>query len=167
MQRSRHYGFSYIALLILIASMSVVATATVQAGAAVQRSHAEEELLRVGMEFERALVSYKASTPAGAPQSPRVLEDLLADPRFAGARRHLRAVRPDPITGKREWGLVLGSDGGIVAVHSLSTAVPIKVAGFATGWERFTQAASYSDWQFGVVQPLAVKRLGGGRPERE
>jgi type II secretory pathway pseudopilin PulG len=150
-------GFSYVALLILIAILSIAATATVQAGAAVQRRQAEQELLRIGMEFERALASYKSATPAGTRGTPQSLEDLLSDPRFVGTRRHLRAVRPDPISGRPEWGLVRGPDGGIVAVHSLSSAAPIKVAGFATGYERLANAGSYADWLFGDVSQLGVK----------
>jgi type II secretory pathway pseudopilin PulG len=142
-------GFSYVALLVLIAILSIAAAATVQAGAAVQRRHAEEELLRVGMEVERAFASYSAATPAGMRRTPQSLDDLVLDPRFAGTRRHLRAWRPDPITGRLEWGLVRGPDGGIVAVHSLSTAAPIKIAGFATGYERLAEAGSYADWLFG------------------
>jgi type II secretory pathway pseudopilin PulG len=155
--RKASSGFSYVALLILIAILSIAATATVQAGAAVQRLHAEQELLRIGMEFERALVSYKSATPAGKRGAPQSLEDLLSDPRSAGTRRHLRAVRPDPILGRPEWGLVRGPDGGIVAVHSLSSAAPIKVAGFATGYERLANADSYADWLFGDLSQLGVK----------
>jgi type II secretory pathway pseudopilin PulG len=153
--RSRCGGFSYVALLILIAVLAVVATTTLQAGASVQRRHAEEDLLRVGAEFERALASYKAATPAGASPWPQQLDDLLADPRYAGARRHLRNVRADPLSGTQDWGIVRGPDGGIVALHSLAKGRPIKVSGFAPGQQRFENAENYAQWRFG--EELALR----------
>lgn len=163
--RSHCSGFSYVALLILIAVLAVVASTTLQAGATVQRRHAEEELLRVGAEFARALASYRAATPAGADPLPRQLDDLLADPRYAGARRHLRNVRPDPLSGAQDWGILRGPDGGIVAIHSLSKGKPIKVSGFAQGQQQFDNAQSYAEWRFGDVLALPAGHAVGPRSE--
>lgn len=106
--------------------------------------------------------------PAYPPQNdprgyPGSLEELLKDERFPGVRRHLRKVFVDPMTGKAEWGLVKVS-GRIVGIHSLSTAVPIKQAGFEGEEQAFTGAQSYTEWVFGPIQqvptPAGAKVLG-------
>jgi type II secretory pathway pseudopilin PulG len=96
---------------------------------------------------------------------PATLEELLKDERFPGVRRHLRKVFVDPMTGKAEWGLVQVS-GRIVGIHSLSTAVPIKQAGFEGDEQAFTGAQSYAEWVFGSVAqmpaPAGGKTIGPG-----
>lgn len=90
--------------------------------------------------------------PLGYPAS---LEDLLKDNRFPGVRRHLRKIFVDPMTGKAEWGLVKVS-GRIVGIHSLSTKVPIKQAGFDGDDHVFTGSRSYAGWVFGPGSQMAV-----------
>ncbi|MBB3176031.1 type II secretion system protein [Variovorax sp. Sphag1AA] len=85
---------------------------------------------------------------------PATLEDLLKDDRFPGIRRHLRKIFVDPMTGKAEWGLVKVS-GRIVGIHSLSTKVPIKLAGFEGEDHAFNGARSYASWVFGPAGQLA------------
>lgn len=108
--------------------------------------------------------------PALPPQNdprgyPATLDELLKDERFPGVRRHLRKVFVDPMTGKTEWGLVQVS-GRIVGIHSLSTAVPIKQAGFEGDEQAFTGAQSYAEWVFGSVAqmptPAGGKTIGPG-----
>jgi type II secretory pathway pseudopilin PulG len=102
------------------------------------------------------------SDPRGYPGS---LEELLKDERFPGVRRHLRKIFVDPMTGKAEWGLVQVA-GRIVGVHSLSTAVPIKQAGFESEDQTFSGAQSYAEWVFGPVSqmPGAFPDKGAGSP---
>lgn len=145
-------GFTYVGLLILLAIIGATSAATLQAGSLLQRRTAEEELLRVGAEFRNALSSYAMATPVGQKRLPTSLQDLLKDPRYPTTRRHLRKIHTDPITGKEEWGLVLSPDGtGILAVHSLSEAKPIKIGNFDPGFQGFEMKESYRDWQFGIV----------------
>jgi len=153
-------GFGLLALLILIAVLGIVGASGVQVGALMQRRAAEQELLFVGMEFQRGLASYAAAAPAGAPRTPKTLEDLLRDPRQPGVWRHLRRVYVDPVTGAARWGLVRGPDGGIVAVHSLSGAAPIKQAGFESGMQHLAERGKYSEWVFGTL-PAAPGSRGG------
>jgi type II secretory pathway pseudopilin PulG len=94
--------------------------------------------------------------PSGYPAS---LEALLKDERFPGIRRHLRKVFVDPMTGKAEWGLVQVS-GRIVGIHSLSTAVPIKQAGFEGDEQAFTGAQSYAEWIFGPLAQMSAPAGG-------
>lgn len=167
-------GFSYIALLITLALISIAATATVQVGGLVGRRAAEEELLAIGSEFRAAMLSYANATIPGQNRYPRTLEDLVRDNRYPNPRRHLRKIYADPITGSTEWGTLPTFDGkGIVAVFSLSDAKPIKVANFAPGLESFANAGNYRDWRFlgpGVdpgspIKPTSPNAPGNQVPE--
>jgi type II secretory pathway pseudopilin PulG len=157
--RQLQRGFSYLALMILVAVMALVTATSLQVGALAQRRLAEEELLFVGAEFKRALVSYAATTPPGASRYPRALDDLLRDPRLPGARRHLRRIYVDPIAGGTDWGLIASPDGGIAGVHSLSELEPIKQQGFGLDEAALAGRRSYREWVFGadLPPPIAVR----------
>jgi type II secretory pathway pseudopilin PulG len=152
-RRSDENGFSLLALLILVATIGIVSAATVQTGALLERRAAEDHLLSVGEEFTRAFASYAAVSPPGQPRAPAKLEDLVRDPRFPGARRHLRQVYVDPITRKPDWGRVVAPDGRIVAVYSLSE-LPVIRQTASGAWNVSIDAANrtvrYMDWQFGM-----------------
>jgi type II secretory pathway pseudopilin PulG len=146
-------GYAYLALLILIAIIGVVAATAVQIGGIHQRRLAEEELLFVGGEFQRALLSYAAATPVGQPTQPRTLDDLVRDPRYPNPMRHLRKLYADPVTGKSNWVLVKSPDGQtIVGLHSASVAQPIKIAQFPPDFKGFEDKRHYAEWVF--VAPL-------------
>lgn len=144
-------GFSLLSLLILIAILGIVSASSVQVGTLLQRRAAEQELLFIGMEFQRALAAYAAASPAGAPRGPMSLDDLIRDPRFPGVRRHLRRVYVDPMTATTNWGLVRDPDGRIVAVHSRSEQQPIKQGGFEPELQHFADRNRYSQWMFGAA----------------
>lgn len=168
-------GFTYIWVLLVVALMGVglVLASDVQTTAS-QRDR-EAELLAIGQQFRYALASYyqarqpsntEGTSAAGGvatatPQMdplgyPATLDELLKDNRFPGLRRHLRKVFVDPMTRKAEWGLVQVS-GRIVGVHSLSSAVPIKQAGFDDENRSFTGAQSYAEWVFGFANQMPVQ----------
>jgi hypothetical protein len=131
-----------------------------------QRRAAEEELLAIGSEFRRALISYSSATPAGQLSTPPTLQALLKDPRYPDTRRHLRKLYFDPLTGTQQWGTVMSIDGkGIVGIYSLSKATPIKIGNFETQYQSFTDQTSYADWVFTpVVQvvPQGTVSIGNG-----
>ncbi len=149
-------GFTYVGAIVLLAILGLVGAATLKATALMQRAAAEEELLATGAAFMRALRSYAAATPPGRSPRPASLHDLLRDPRYPGLRRHLRKIYLDPVTGKAEWGVIYrdGGDGsggsGVIGVHSLSQATPLKVANFRPGFEGLAGSAKLSDWRFVV-----------------
>lgn len=146
---SRMTGVAYLSLLILIAIIGIAAAATVQMGAVLQRREAEQELLAIGSEFHAALISYAKATPKGLSPFPHSIQDLLKDPRYPEIKRHLRRLYVDPITDKPDWGVVFSLDGtGIIGIHSLSTAVPIKMGNFEPMFQYFETAHSYSEWIF-------------------
>ncbi len=142
-------GFTYIGLVILVAIIALVGAATVRLGVTLQRAQAERDLLHIGEQFSNALKSYAAATTAGQPQQPPTLKDLLKDPRFPGTRRHLRKIFVDPMTGKAEWGIVyLAGDKGVLGIHSLSTAKPVKIGNFPSRFQAFGGKQKISEWIF-------------------
>ena len=147
----RQRGFTYLGLIILVAILGLVGAAGLKMGSLLQRQAAEQELLDIGAQFSDALQSYAGATPAGQPQQPPTLAALLRDPRFPQVRRHLRKLYVDPITGRAEWGLLYqpGSQ-GIIGVHSLSQAAPLKVGNFEARFAGFEGKAHFSEWRFMV-----------------
>ena len=149
----RQQGFAYVLLLASIAIVAIAAAATVQIGTQASRKSAEQALLFVGSEFERAFRSYAAQSPHG----PRTLEELLKDPRSPGIRRHLRQIYADPLTGQATWGLVKDPAGFLTGVYSLAPGQPIKQTGFEAHRKSFENAEGYDAWVFGL--PPAIPML--------
>jgi len=143
-------GLTYLALLLAIALVSGVLAASAQVWSQAQRREREAQLLWVGEQFRRALSAYAAGGDGGF---PRQLEDLLEDPRSAARRRHLRRLYEDPMTGRADWAVERDGRGGIIAVHSHSTGVPLKTARFPAPFANFEQARSYADWVFAATTP--------------
>lgn len=162
----RQRGFTYLGLIILVAILGLVGAAGLKMGSLLQRQAAEQELLDIGAQFSDALYSYAAATPPGQPQQPPDLAALLRDPRFPQVRRHLRKLFVDPVTGRAEWGLLYqpGSN-GIIGVHSLSQAAPLKVGNFEARFAGFEGRARLSEWHFMLNAPgvpPAGQGLAGG-----
>jgi type II secretory pathway pseudopilin PulG len=153
-------GYTYLGLLMLIALMG---TALAQVGMVwhtdAQRNR-EAELLFAGEELRRAIGSYfESARPSdGKKEFPEKLEDLLEDDRFIPARRHLRRIYRDPMTGGFDWGLVLTPEKRIAGVHTLSENKPIKRTGFGVFTESFAAAQSYAEWKFNYDGKLARGR---------
>jgi type II secretory pathway pseudopilin PulG len=156
----RQAGFTYIALLIAVAIVGVWLSATANVlHLSVQREK-EQELLYIGQQFRLALERYASSSQGNARRLPTRLEDLLLDERLLQKKRHLRRIYVDPMTGKAEWGLVQQGDGQITGVYSLSTAEPLKKAGFSVNDSGFVGKQSYSQWVFvPVVKAGATRAL--------
>jgi len=165
-RRGRQAGFTYLGLIIFVTIIGLVGAATLKIGALLQRAAAEEELLDIGAAFSAALDSYAAATPQGASPYPPSLKELLKDPRVPGVRRHLRKIFVDPLTGKAEWGVVYLGDGttGVVAVHSLSTAKPLKIANFDSRFSGLDNADTISAWRFKARDPALGQGTGQPQP---
>ena len=121
----------------------------------------ERELLFVGDQFRKAITQYYDGTPGGAKQFPNSLDDLLKDARYPTTRRHLRKVYRDPMTGKREWGLVRGPGESIMGVYSLSKQAPMKRANFPPDYASFERAESYAAWRFAYSEANAPQGASG------
>jgi type II secretory pathway pseudopilin PulG len=165
-RRGRQAGFTYLGLIIFVTIIGLVGAATLKIGALLQRAAAEEELLDIGAAFSAALDSYAAATPQGASPYPPSLKELLKDPRVPGVRRHLRKIFVDPLTGKAEWGVVYlgGGTTGVVAVHSLSTAKPLKIANFDSRFAGLDNADTISAWRFKARDPALGQGSGQMQP---
>ena len=145
----RQRGFTLAGALILIAVAGAGMAAYGEMASHAAQREKEQELLFVGNQFRQAIGAFYDGTPGAAKQFPRKLEDLLQDQRYPVLRRHLRRIYADPMTGKREWGLVNAPEGGIMGIYSLSQAQPIKSGGFALRDRRLEGARErYADWQF-------------------
>ena len=117
MRRRQQSGFTYLMVLFAVAFMGVVLAAAGETWQSVRQREREVELLFVGNAFRQAIGGYYEGTPGPAKRFPRSLEELLKDPRYLATRRYLRKIYVDPVTGKSEWGLVKGPDGGIIGVQ--------------------------------------------------
>jgi type II secretory pathway pseudopilin PulG len=154
-------GFAYLWTLLLVAFMGVGLTVAGDLYATAARRDKERELLFVGHEFRNAIGRYYNA--GGRNQYPQTLEDLLKDPRFAGATRHLRRLYADPVTGKPEWAPVL-VQGRIAGVHSLSAQQPIKQDNFEDDDAGLRQKAHYADWVFTYPHDLFIAPQNGAAP---
>jgi type II secretory pathway pseudopilin PulG len=142
-------GFTYVGLLLFVAILGLVSATTVRIGVAAQRRVSEQELLERGHRLAQALESYSRATPTGKSTYPRLIDDLLRDPRFPKTVvRHLRRIEPDPMTGRAEWGTVPSEDGsGIAGFHSLSDQ-RVWRQDFAPPFNDFADKPLYRDWVF-------------------
>jgi type II secretory pathway pseudopilin PulG len=162
-QNDRQPGFTYLTVLFVVAIMGLGLAVTGEVWHTAVARDREAELLYVGNQYRRAIERYYVSGPK---QYPRVLEDLLKDPRKPGTERYLRKLYNDPVTGKSEWGIVKAPDGGIMGVYSGSEDKPWKTSGFSIFNKEFEGAAKYSDWKFlytpaGAQVPLQPSQQPG------
>ncbi len=161
MSAARTRGFTYVALLIIIAVIGVAMGGAGVVWKTVSQQERERELLFIGDEFRRAIGSYYESSP-GTLTYPKSIDDLIEDKRFPSPRRHLRKRYRDPFTGTTEWGLVRGAGEVILGVHSLSTGTPLKRANFPLRYAEFEGAGSHADWKF--LHRQGPSAPGGGQP---
>jgi type II secretory pathway pseudopilin PulG len=147
----RHCGFTYIAVLFLVAIMGAVLAGTATVWHTLVQRDKEQELLYVGHEFRRAIGLYYERTPGAAKQFPKKLEDLIEDKRQTNVTRYLRKRYIDPMTANKKWGLVPGPDGTVMGVYSLSDALPIKTGSFDQTDKEFDSKTSYQDWKFTYI----------------
>jgi type II secretory pathway pseudopilin PulG len=149
-------------MLIAVAVTGAGLAATGELWSQSRQREREQELLFAGNQFRQAIERYYQRTPGAVKRYPAKLEDLLLDRRYPTVQRYLRRIYLDPMTGKRDWGLVEAPGGGIMGVHSLSGKTPIKISGFLARDRQFEGAASYRDWKF-VYDPLPAP---GAQPPR-
>ena len=149
-------GFTYAGVLIAVALVGVSLAVTGEVWQTTVQRERERELLFVGDEIRRAITQYYESTPGTGKQFPKSLDDLVRDNRYPTTRRYLRKVYPDPMTGKREWGLVKGPGDGIMGVYSLSRKSPIKRVNFPPEYNSFNNAESFAAWQFAYTGAAAA-----------
>lgn len=146
-RRHRQGGFTYLALLFLVAGLGIASATVAESWATLSRREKEQQLLFVGNQYREALRRYHDALPDAPDPYPAKLDDLLRDPRFPQTRRYLRQLYPDPMTGENDW-ILIRRAGRIVALHSRADGIPFKQDGFAPRDEEFRSAASYRQWVF-------------------
>ena len=150
-------GFTYLAVLILVAVMGAVWAAIGVVWSTAQQREKELELLFVGNQFRQAIGQYYERSPGGVKKYPTALQDLLKDGRQLGTQRYLRKIFMDPMTSSANWGLVQTAGSGIIGVYSLSEAAPLKTSNFRVADSTFEGSAKYSAWQFIYIQQVQVQ----------
>lgn len=96
-------GFVYLWALFTVVLAGIVMAGTGQMWQTKSQREKEAELMFIGEEFRKAIMSYHNS---GTKQYPDSLEDLLKDDRSPNIKRHLRKIYVDPLTNTAEWGIV-------------------------------------------------------------
>lgn len=140
----KQQGFTLLGMMIVIAIMGAGLAAYGELASHAAQREKEAELLFRGNQYRQAIESYYEKER----RYPRALADLLEDRRFPMPVRHLRKLYADPLTGAADWEIVQAPDGGIMGVHSKSEGAPIKSGNFTQRDAAFSDAASYSQWQF-------------------
>lgn len=129
--RRRARGFTYLAVLFLVALTAAALAALGPAWRTAAQRGQEAELAFRGGEIARAIASYAAATPAPPAQYPQRLDDLLSDARGVKPRHHLRRLYADPFTGAPDWELLPepGQPGAFSAVRSRSEQALLREYG--------------------------------------
>ena len=99
-------GFSYLAVLFLVALTAAVLAALGQAWSTAAQRERERELQFRGEAIADAITRYQKAGVTAQPELPRSLDDLLEDRRGPAVRHHLRQRYVDPFTGAADWELV-------------------------------------------------------------
>jgi type II secretory pathway pseudopilin PulG len=145
--RHGEQGFTFVAVLVLLVICMLGLSAAGPMWAHESKRTKEQELLRIGLLYAKALKEYRDAAPGSLAEYPQRLEQLALDDRFVGVRRHVRKLYPDPLNPGQSWGLVLNERQRIVGVYSQSAEPPIGDAPLLAPQLRLG-AAHYADWKF-------------------
>jgi len=148
-------GAALLFVLLMIVVLGLTITIAGSTWKSVTQQARESELLWRGDQYRKAIKSYHSVKHGATGFYPQKLENLLKDPRFPGAVKHIRQLFPDPISGE-DWVLIKDKSGRITGVRSSSDLEPFKKDGFATEYESFKDSGSYSSWEF-VYEPKTKK----------
>jgi type II secretory pathway pseudopilin PulG len=141
-------GFTYVIMLAALAITGLGLAAVGESWSAAARREREEQLLRVGAAYARAIEAYYQRSPGAEKRYPPTLDALVQDRRQVGTVRYLRRVYADPLLPSRPWGLVLAPDGGIMGVYSQSEQAPLRRRAVPGLQYAVVPALRYRDWRF-------------------
>jgi len=150
-------GYSYLAVLFLVALTAAGLAALGQAWSTAAQRERERELVFRGGEIARAIAAYAQATPNPPQQYPRSLDDLLSDHRGLRPRHHLRRAYADPFTGEPDWELVAepGQPGAFGAVRSRSAHALLREYGPDGGQVRAARDLLFSSRNAATVEAPA------------
>jgi type II secretory pathway pseudopilin PulG len=135
--RSRH-GFTYLMLLWWVAIGSIMLAALGQQWSLESRRQKEIELVFRGEQIRDAIQSYYDATPVEPKLLPTSIDDLLEDRRGPVLKRHLRQHWTDPMTGGKEWGLIMAGP-FLKGVYSTAAGHPLRAP---------SAIEHYDEWRF-------------------
>lgn len=119
-------GFAYLAVLFLVAAISISLAVTSQQIDLQLKREKEQDWLFAGMQYQRAIASYYQQAPDGIKILPKTLDELTQDKRFVKPKHHLRQAYADPVNANRNWQLLLNEDKQIMGVTSESSQTPLS-----------------------------------------
>ncbi len=149
----KNSGLVLLALLIMLILVGVGALAAAEVWSVTLKREREVQLMFVGDQYRRAIQDYWKMSP-GRRAYPPSIDVLLTDNRFPNPVHHLRRVYRDPMTESGEFEPIMQAN-ALIGMHSTSSDVPIKRAGFGGPYAQFESAESYAQWQF-VFNPRGV-----------
>jgi type II secretory pathway pseudopilin PulG len=158
---ARQQGMLLLGVLVFLALGSLGLALVSQSWYDAKRRDDEQELLRVGLQYRKAIESYYTRSPAGqVKQYPGQVEDLLKDPRFPNTVRHLREAYPDPLAPNKDWGLVRKGT-ALLGVYSQAEGTPFRQDRLI-GWLGYeVKAKSYGEWRFVYTSAAAASAASG------
>lgn len=127
--KRKQIGFSYLAMLFIVAVLAVTLTQTYQHSDTIAKREKEKELFFIGNQYKQAINSYYNQSPDGLKELPKKIENLVNDGRFVSNKHHLRKRYLDPMTGG-DWQLILDENNRIKGVYSASGAEILQVTLF-------------------------------------
>lgn len=145
--RSSQQGAIYIWMLLSLLFLSLGIGQWSINYATLKQREKEEELLKIGLMYRKAIYQYYQNSPGGVKTYPEKLEDLLRDPRYLEVKRYLRKLEKDPMTSK-DFLVIKNSENQIIGVYSSSLQKTIKKIGFLPSLEKFEKVERYQDWKF-------------------
>lgn len=145
--RSSQQGAIYIWMLLSLLFLSLGIGQWSINYATLKQLEKEEELLKIGVMYRKAIYQYYQNSPGGVKTYPEKLEDLLRDPRYLEVKRYLRKLEKDPMTSK-DFLLIKNSENQIIGIYSSSLQKTIKKIGFLPSLEKFEKVERYQDWKF-------------------
>lgn len=147
----RQRGFGYLMVLFAMAAMGVTLASAGEVWRTASLREKEAQLLFVGHQFRLALASYRDLSPAGSPDTPATLDDLLQDKRFPSPVAHLRRLWRDPMTNTTDWVLVK-TTGRITGIHTRHRGTPLRSAHEPRD-AALSGTTDYNQWVFKAEPP--------------
>lgn len=145
--RSSQQGAIYIWMLLSLLFLSLGIGQWSINYATLKQREKEEELLKIGLMYRKAIYQYYQNSPGGVKTYPEKLEDLLRDPRYLEVKRYLRKLEKDPMTSK-DFLIIKNRENQIIGIYSSSLQKIIKKTRFLPSLEKFEKVEKYQDWKF-------------------
>ena len=136
-------GFAYLAVLFLVAAVSISLAVTSQQIDLQLKREKEQDWLFAGLQYQRAITAYYQQAPDGLSILPKTLDDLTQDKRFVKPKHHLRKAYTDPVNANKSWqllfnenkqimGVVSESNQALLAIYPVSRALGLEDAAINT-----------------------------------